>query len=508
MTPTSPTAACPTCGCSSPRVRSRYVRRLADLPCRGSEVRLLLTVRRFVCTVETCPRRIFAERLPGLAGSRARATESLRNAQEAIGDALGGEAGSRLAGRLAMSASPDTLLRRVRLRSREVPTTPRALGVDDFAFRKGARYGTILVDLETRRVIDLLPDREATTLSAWLRARPGIEVVARDRSNAYALAAGEAAPAAVQVADRWHLLKNIREALQRALQQRSRAIRELPGGATGSPEPGGGSDPPASRPEAGRSANQEARRSRFEEVRRLHREGASLRAITRAVGVHYRTVERYVRSEACPDWRPGRRGPSRLDRFAGHILRRLDEGCRNARQIRRELLAKGYRGAISTVREYVRRIEGERGAAPPAAAPATDAPRAETPSPRRLAALAVIRPSDRPEDGQRALDALREGDEALRESLELTEGFAAVIRGRRPDDLTGWLARAEGSSVPEMRSFARGLRGDEAAIRAGIELPWSNGPTEGHVNRLKAIKRSMYGRARFDLLRARVLAAG
>jgi transposase len=409
-----------------------------------------------------------------------------------------------------MPTSPDTLLRRVRQVPAESPPPTRVLGVDDFAFRKGSRYGTILVDLERRRVVDLLPDREAATVAAWLRAHPGVEVVARDRANAYAQAASEAAPDAVQVADRWHLLKNVRDALQRALQQRSTTIRRLLSGIPGSPsgEVNGAGTPQAGRPEVVRSERQVHRHARFEEVRRLHHEGASVRGIARALGLHYRTVERYIRSEACPDWRPGRRGPSGLDRFAGFIRQRLREGCRNALQIRRELLAMGYRGAPRTVRDYVRRVEGEDCGTPPPAEPAGTVVPQDTPSPCRLAALAVIRLGDRPADDQQALDVLRAGDDAIRESIELAEGFAAVVRGRGSDNLAGWFALAEGSAVPELRTFARGLRQDEAAVRAGVDLPWSNGPVEGHVNRLKAIKRAMYGRARFDLLRARVLAAG
>jgi transposase len=258
-----------------------------------------------------------------------------------------------------------------------------------------------------------------------------------------------------------------------------------------------------------RPTRQGARLARFEEVRRRHHEGESLRAIARAMGLHYRTVERYTRSDACPDRRPGRRGPSRLDRFAEDIARRLREGCHNTPQIRRELQAMGYRGAVSTVRQYVRRLEGDTNGRSPQGPATGAASRVEgpTPSPRRLAALTPVRPDDRPAEDQRALEALRAGDEAIREAIELTEGFAAVVRGRSPDALTGWPGRAEGSRVPELRTFARGLRPDDAAVRAGIALPWSNGPVEGHVNRLKAIKRSMYGRAGFDLLRARVLAA-
>ncbi len=225
---TAPTALCPDCGVGSTRVHSRYTRRPADLPGHGRTTRLLITVRRFFCPTTDCPRRTFAARLPDLVAPYARATVRLHEAHTAIGHALGGQPGCTA--RLAMPISPDTLLRRVRCGAPATAPTPRALGVDDFAFRKGSRYGTILVDLERRRVIDLLTDREVTTVAAWLRARPGVEVVTRDRATAYAQAVSEAAADAVQVADRWHLVKNAREVAERVLQRRSASIRKLLGG--------------------------------------------------------------------------------------------------------------------------------------------------------------------------------------------------------------------------------------------------------------------------------------
>jgi transposase len=169
---TAPTAACPVCGTSARRVRGRYTRRLDDLPCLGRPVRLQVVVRRFVCLQSDCPRRIFAERLPGFAAPRARATDRLRQTQTDIGSSLGGEAGARLAARMGMATSPDTLLRRVRRLEYEPAEPPRAVGIDDWAWRKGQRYGTIVVDLERSDVIDLLPDRDAETVVGWLKAHP------------------------------------------------------------------------------------------------------------------------------------------------------------------------------------------------------------------------------------------------------------------------------------------------------------------------------------------------
>ena len=248
--------------------------------------------------------------------------------------------------------------------------------------------------------------------------------------------------------------------------------------------------------------------SRFERVRQMHRDGVSLRCIARTVGMNYQTAQRYVRSDACPDWQPGRHRPSRLDRFDADIRRRLAEGCGNARQILRELNAAGFRGGRTVVRERVRRLKAEAGiaGAPSSVSPAEPGP--ALPSFRRLAVTIVRRPDERDEGDRQALAAVCAGDVVVREMSETIEGFASMIRERRPQDLNDWSDRAKRSSVSELRSFAQRLGQDESAVRSGIGLEWSNGPVEGHVNRLKAIKRAMFGRAQFELLRARVLAAG
>ncbi|MFO0802800.1 MAG: ISL3 family transposase [Gemmataceae bacterium] len=214
---TATEAACPVCASRSPRTHSRYRRTIADLPFGGRTCVLRLVVRRFRCTNAGCERRIFCERFPKWLGSHARATDRLQTLQREIGSVAGGEAGSRLATELAAPVSGDTLIRRV-LALPESPAEPvRCLGIDDFAFRKGQNYGTILIDLERGCVIDLLKTREAADVEAWLKQHPGIEVITRDRATAYANAATGGAPQATQVADRWHLLKNLREAAERLL---------------------------------------------------------------------------------------------------------------------------------------------------------------------------------------------------------------------------------------------------------------------------------------------------
>ena len=218
-------AECPRCRRPTSRVHSYYTRSVADLPWHGVAVRLHLRTRRFRCRNSLCTKRIFCERLPGVVAHYGRKTTRLDDALRLIGLLLGGEAGARATLKLAMRTSPDTLLRRVRAAVAPCAPTPRVLGVDDFAFLRGRRYGTILVDLEKHRVIDLLADRESATLTAWLRAHPGVEVVSRDRSPTYAAAINEAAPAAVQVADRFHLLMNVREVLEKVMMRQNRLLR-------------------------------------------------------------------------------------------------------------------------------------------------------------------------------------------------------------------------------------------------------------------------------------------
>jgi transposase len=221
--PMSSQSACPLCGSVSGRVHSHYSRRLADLPWQGRTVVLQVRARRFRCVSAGCFRRIFTERLPAVVPPRARRTARLGSIQCHIGLALGGEAGSRLAARLSMPVSGDTLLRLIGAAELEQHPPPRVIGIDEWAWRRGQRHGTIICDLvERRRVIDLLAERSTEVVADWLKRHPSIEVVVRDRSGSYAEAARLGAPNALQTADRWHLLRNLGDALHAGLRVSSR----------------------------------------------------------------------------------------------------------------------------------------------------------------------------------------------------------------------------------------------------------------------------------------------
>jgi len=532
---TSATAACPLCGQPSRHVHSHYARTIHDLPLQGRPTTLRLTARKFFCRNPHCPRRLFCERLPDLVPRYAHSTARLMDAHRSIGFALGGEGGSRLASKLAMPTSPDTLLRRIKQAATAGAPTPRVLGVDDWAMRKGQTYGTILVDLERGQVIDLLPGRDAPALRQWLSEHPGVQVVSRDRAGAYAQAASEAAPQATQVADRWHLLKNVREMLDRFFERHrgkihaaSAALAQPLGPAeqtTSQPtriepkqEEGKQEEPVPTRAERD-SASSEAppreqaqqtkvqqRLARYREARERHGQGQSIRRIAQEMGLSRKAVRRYLRQDHCPDWRPGQPRRTQLDRHREWIDGQLLAGRDNAAQLHQELTERGYVGCYDAVRRFVTRRLAALGKERQRANAAT-CKHPPAPAARDLAFAVMRRPEQRKPEEQARVDILRGINEEFREVLTLAEELAAMLRKQSAPSLQQWLVKAEACASPDMNGFAQGIRQDEAAVAAAMSEPWSNGPVEGQVNRLKTIKRQMYGRAGFQLLRARVLDA-
>jgi transposase len=508
---TASLAACPTCGTPSGRVHSRYARTTADLPWQGRRVILRVTVRRFRCREAGCDRAVFCERLPGVLAPHARSTDRLIDVHRAIGFALGGEAGSRLCDPLAVPTSPDTLLRRVKAVATAPYPTPRVLGVDDFAFRKGRTYGTIPVDLERRCAIDLLPDRTAATLADWLRRHPGVEVVSRDRASAYAQAAAAAAPHAAQVADRFHLLVNVREAVEHVFARHPTAVRDAltdpPPAATAPPPPAPEPDlPHVQRKRQVAAGRRQRRRERYDEVRRLRDAGASIRAIAAALRMGRATIARFLKVGHIPDGRANRAAPSRLDRFRSFIDERLATGCRNARVMHRELRERGYEGGYDQVRRAIRERTGVSGRLRLRRAVLPRA--ADVPSARRLSFVIARRPDRRCAAERAQVERLRSTGGAVGAAAGLGEQFAAAVRDRSVVGLEAWLAAAAASGLAEFRGLAGSMRQDGAAVRAGVAGVWGNGQVEGQVNRLKLIKRTGYGRAGFELLKARVLGSG
>lgn len=511
ITTIQPYASCPRCQHLSTRNHSRYVRTVADLPWLGMAVRLELHTRRFFCMQPACRQKIFCERLSTFVAPYARRTNRLAQVFQVLGFALGGEPGARLAQALALRVSPDTLLRCIRRTVFPTSVTPRVLGVDDWAKRKGHSYGTILVDLERRRPIDLLPDREAQTLEQWLQTHPGVELISRDRAAKYAEGARAGAPEAIQVADRWHLLKNLGEAVKRVLTRErasvEHAAQQLRTDQLGQQVTAGEVVLRFSaRPETEIEHHRAARYARYCAVKRLQQQGVSQVGIARTLCMNHATVRRFMRAAAFPERVRYRRG-SRLDPYLPYLAQRWAQGERDPQQLWREVQAQGYPGTARMLDRYVLRV-GQRvkGLSSEESAQflqvATIFP---TPSIRQVTAW-MQKPSHNltPEQAQ-CLTHLTAASAQVQETRTLALAFRQLMQLRAVAQLPIWLAQAEQSPVLELRSFAVGLRQEYAAVAAALEYRWSNGPVEGHVNRLKTIKRQMYGRANFDLLKARVL---
>jgi transposase len=496
-------ATCPLCGGASTRAHSFYSRRLADLPWQGRVVELQVRVRRFRCTSLECRRRIFAERLD-IAQPKARRTVRLHEIQQQIGLALGGEPGSRLSGRLAMPVSGDTLLRLVRASSIAISPPPRILGVDDWAWRRGQRYGTIICDLERRRVIDLLPDRTGETLASWLRQHgKGVAVVSRDRAGAYAEGIRSGAPQALQVADRWHLMVNASEALRRVLDRHSGALRRaarlcLP--PAGISPTATGKQRPTTQRERQRAQRREQRQARYEEVARLHRAGTPIRRIARRLGMARNAVRRWLRAGEAPVYRRAL-GASMLDRHLGYVERRWAEGGHNSAQLWRELRDQGFSGGYDIVRRWAIR---RRSLEVAGIDRHSSLPSWRVPSSRRAARLLTTPAEALTGADRQFVDTLTALAPEIRAAAAAINEFGRILRERDAAAFEAWLTAARTTAL---RGFVAGIVGDLAAVRAALSQPWSNGPVEGQINRLKLLKRQAYGRAKFDLLRSRVLHA-
>ncbi len=495
-------ASCPVCASLSSRVHSRYARTLSDLPWSGRIVRLVVQVRRFFCPQPTCPRKTFAEAIPAVAERYARRTIRLKEVLERLALALGGEQGSRLAAVLRMRCSPDTLLRLLRRLPDDPVEPPRVVSLDDWAWRRGHRYGTLVCDLERHRRLDVLPDREVASVAAWLKQYPSIEIISRDRSDTYATAARLGAPQALQVSDKWHLLKNLGDALQRCLshhltthrKQQTQQLLEAPPVLQSK-------RPPRLSPLQKQvvQLHRAERIARYEQVIALRKQRLSHQAIAKRVGVGHSTVQRWIEAGVFPE-RKRREQASQLDPYLPFIRERWAQGCHNMARINRELTTKGYKGSYESVRNLVISLRQGGRHAPLQSGPPI--------SSRQATWLFLRRPEELTRDEQQILARLRNLDPEVDLAYEMVQQFARMMRDRTGEErLDGRLEKVAQSPLTALHPFVVGIYQDKAAVQAGLTSPWSQGQTEGQITRLKLIKRQGYGRAGFDLLRKRVLQA-
>ncbi|MCU0552310.1 MAG: ISL3 family transposase [Leptolyngbya sp. Prado105] len=505
---------CPVCDHTAHRVHSHYERTLADLPWADYRLIIKLTVGKFFCDQMGCDRKIFTERIAEVMAPWARRTQRLAAQLSEIALYTGGEGGAKLSQKLHCPVSQNTLLSLISRQSMPAVSTPKALGVDDFAFRRGQRYGTILVDLETNRPIVLLPDREAETLAEWLKDHPGIEILSRDRSKTYRQGMTKGAPNATQVADRFHLLKNLAEVLERILAMHTQQLKavetaQIP---VNDAIP---IAPVAPRPAIQeRSARMRERRfAKYEQVHQLRQQGWEILEIARHLGMGKRTVYRYLSHSEFPEWQAhpgrGRSQRSQLDRYKPYVLEQWNQGQQNTKRLFKEIQQQGYRGSYQTVARYTRRLRqaqrqyrAQLGAQPQL--PIRDLQ--QPPLTARRATWMVMRRADQRTDVEQVLIAdLKTQHPDLAAAIDLTQGFTKLVRERLAEQLDVWLEQALSSSMKLFQGFAQGLKEDYAAVKASLMTDISNGPVEGNINRLKLLKRQMYGRASFDLLNRRFI---
>jgi transposase len=399
-----------------------------------------------------------------------------------------------------------TILRRIMAHPAAPVERVVQLGIDDFSFRRGRTFGTILVDMQSHKVIDLLPDRKAKTASAWMSAHPEIDLVSRDRAGDYASAAKASAPQAVQCADRFHLLKNLREALEGVLARHLAAHRR------GQVEKSSATplcdvpskQPPKLSPQEAhhKQAKREERLAQYEQVVALRKLGFSQTAIADQVGIGHATVSRWLAHSAFPEQQLRQR-TSGLDAHLPFLRQWWEAGCHNIAQLYRELVARGYTQSYRSVYKQLVRLlpEGKKNAA-------KGCNLSPTPLSSRQATFLFLRQSkEREKDEQETLITLQHLHPEIDLAYDLIQQFTQMLHTRTGEQLDAWLEKVRASQIREFQSFVLGVERDKLAIVAGLTLPQNNGLVEGKVNKLKLIKRMGYGRAEFPLLRQCVLHA-
>ena len=469
--------ACPGCGSETTRVHGYHERTPADVPVDGRRVLVKVRVRRMRCPVLGCAVQTFREQVPGVLERYQRRTERLNGQVSATVRELAGRAGSRLLAALGIDLSRHTALRallRIALPDLEVP---RVLGIDDFALKKGLVYATILIDAETGRRVDVLEGRTADVVQDWLRAHPGVEVVTRDGSGAYGEAVRTALPEAVKVSDRWHLWHGLAEAAWKDVAAHSACWA----GAEGIPL------------QDGRRA--ETTLERWQQVHDLRAQGVGLADCARRLGLAMNTVKRYDRAEAPGKLRRAAQyRPTMVDPYRDYLRkRRAEEPGAPVQQLLREIRGLGYQGSSNLLVRYL-----NQGRA--------DAPRSHL-SPRRAVQFLLSKPDSLNDAQRETASRLSSSCPEMKALASLIGSFAALLvpDPGNEEKLVQWIAGARGADLPNLHSFTRGLDLDMKAATAALTLSHHNGRTEGVNTKTKMLKRQMFGRAGFELLRHRIL---
>ncbi len=511
----SQSSNCPDCGQASLSVHGYYWRCPWDLPVTQCALQLQIRVRRFRCANPVCPRRTFAEDLSPYLPRFSRRTKRAAQTLTHLGFEFGGQAGARIARHLRLATSRCTQLRLIRRSQLPSPSPVEVLGVDDWAFCRGERYGTLLVDLERHRVLDLLPDTEVTTFAAWLQAQPHVRVISRDRGGNYAEGARQGAPNALQVADRWHLLRNLWDALVIAFDLHTSALRRLSVETTPSTGVVAQALPAirlSRRPKVPPSPLEQARASRrqhwenvFAQAQELLAQGVRKRVIAKQLNVSLSLVKKYSHLQQLPKKQSPKSKPLLIQPYLHQLHQWLQQEPLSTAEAFSRIRALGFRGSHSTVYKALVRLRYELHLPSPLLTPKLPVHTIRV-TPRQLASW-VLAPNHTPLQ-QDLLQQACDLHPLLDVACGLALDFVMILREQLPQHLLPWLEAAQLSDIPSLKQLAQGFLKDFEAVYNACSQPWSNGQVEGQVHRLKLLKRQMYGRAHFDLLRLRVLYTG
>jgi transposase len=481
---------CPACGTVARRIHSHYERTVRDLSVQKVQIILHLRVRKFYCDNPECQRRIFTERLPQVTSPHGRFTFGLREFLGQLGREHGGASGAKSAALSGIRVTPRAILRFMHTLALAPISAPKIIGLDDWAWKRGQRYGAVVVDLERSKPIALLADRSQPTVARWLRDHPTIQIVARDRGKEFTAAITEALPKAVHVADRWHLVKNLTGRLDKVVSARWKQLTKAGDEAEKLPEP---ASFPALTP------RQSPGEARYQQMLALRQAGHSTASIARRLGVVPRTIQYWLTQKHGPYTQPRKPRSSSLDRSMRYLRERWEAGERNGTVLWQAVKDQGYKGSMRTVYRHLEKLREPSASLPPS--PLDGA------TPAKIIGWILARPGTLDQQTQEQLDQICQMDTQLAQARELTHGFLDLIRRQSTENLETWLRSVRASGIRQFRSFASSLEQDKAAVLAGLTLPYSTGPVEGQINRLKLIKREAYGRAGLSYLQQRFLPA-
>ena len=495
---------CPTCQTQTLAGHGWFTRRIHSLPCSGRAVVLLVQAHRFRCPNAACPCKTFREDLSALAARYQRRTQAAAQLLCSVAAVAGGQAGARLAAQMQLPTSRSTLVRSLIRRATCPVDVPRVVGVDDFAWTKRRRYGTILVDLETHRLLALLADCEVETVAAWFRQHPSVQIVTRDRSPGFAEAIRQGAPHALHIADRFHLHMNAMTCLETLLTREQAMIRRVVASLRAQYRKAHPAPPPQPlAPERQQSERRARRYARYEQVVQLKAQGWSQRAIAQESGLHPQTVAIYLKAGQFPERAPHPLRGRVIEPYLDYLQQRWEQGEHNGRLLFEEIRAQGYPAGLTEVYLAIQpwRIHG------PTASLARAKVVQQHPSYSPKQTLWLLFKEKRTAGEQQFVQSLLEQSAMIACTYESVRQFRQILTERDESALPRWAIEAEASQIPELLRFLQRLRLDWEAIENALLFASSQGQVEGQVNRLKVFKRQGYGRASPALLQARLVGA-